>query len=165
MQRCPDGEVRCATLRLATILQNSVFAGRADALARRGRRQCESVDFLVLCEHHYYHRIVVEQRRHARARLEHPIEYSSKNDDFLVRLDAVGKDISLGGMFIETVARASLGEQLLIYLTLPRSHREMALPGTVRWLSGDGFGLQFGLFGARDTHDITEFVRGRAQSE
>jgi type IV pilus assembly protein PilZ len=35
----------------------------------------------------------------------------------------------------------------------------MALPAVVRWTSKDGMGVQFGLLGARETHEITEFVK------
>jgi hypothetical protein len=35
----------------------------------------------------------------------------------------------------------------------------MLLPGTVRWTSERGVGIQFGLLGTQETHAITEIER------
>jgi hypothetical protein len=39
-----------------------------------------------------------------------------------------------------------------------RGGREMELPAVVRWTDKNGMGVQFLLVGARDTHEISEFV-------
>jgi hypothetical protein len=81
------------------------------------------------------------------------------------RNEGIARDISLGGMFIETIHRCLPGERILVYLALPGARRPMALPAHVRWVDQDGFGVQFGLITTRDTHDISEFVlaSGRVQ--
>jgi type IV pilus assembly protein PilZ len=61
-------------------------------------------------------------------------------------------------MFIETDRPSRSGARIVVYLTLPRSKREMALSAVVRWAAHDGMGVQFGLLGARDTHEIATFV-------
>lgn len=66
------------------------------------------------------------------------------------------KDISIGGMFVETATPVEFNHPLTVYVTLPGQNAPFALPGTVRWTRPDGMGIQFGLIGARETHAITE---------
>ena len=70
----------------------------------------------------------------------------------------VVRDISLGGMFIETSERPGFGVQLSISVLLPGSSSEVRLPGFVRWQKDAGFGIQFGLLGAREAHLIAGVV-------
>ena len=69
------------------------------------------------------------------------------------------KDISIGGMFIESEATVTFGLQVTIVLRLPNSKQDSSLPGIVRWIKPGGFGVQFGLLGARDTHAISELFK------
>jgi hypothetical protein len=70
-----------------------------------------------------------------------------------------GKDISVGGMYIETNEPAPFGSELLIRLRLPGSDQSLLLRGVVRWETKAGMGIQFGLLGALETHLITEITR------
>jgi type IV pilus assembly protein PilZ len=65
------------------------------------------------------------------------------------------RDVSLGGMFIESDAGLPFGVVVTVVLDLPQFTRPLRLPAVVRWTNPTGFGLQFGLLGARDTHAIT----------
>ena len=107
---------------------------------------------------------MVDLRRSPRVPLGQPLEFSTKDEDTPVRMDGIGKDISLGGMFIETDLPGPLGEQIVVHLVLPGSAHEMALPAVVRWTGKDGMGVQFGLLGARETYEITEFERTDAEN-
>jgi Tfp pilus assembly protein PilZ len=100
---------------------------------------------------------VIEQRRYARAPIDTPLSFSVKgqSDD----REGVGKDISIGGMFVETSAPAGFGESVVIHVSLPGSDEILALPGVIRWVRNGGMGVQFGLLGARETHVITEITR------
>jgi Tfp pilus assembly protein PilZ len=69
------------------------------------------------------------------------------------------KDISIGGMFIESEAHVAFGTELVIVLRLPNTKADSRLPGTVRWQGPGGFGVQFGLLGARETHEISELLK------
>lgn len=69
------------------------------------------------------------------------------------------KDISIGGMFIESEMSASFGTQVTIVLRLPNTKADSKLPGIIRWLKPGGFGVQFGLLGARETHAISELFK------
>lgn len=68
-------------------------------------------------------------------------------------------DISIGGMFIESEARVSFGTQVTIVVRLPNTKADSRLPGVIRWLKPGGFGVQFGLLGARETHAISELLK------
>jgi type IV pilus assembly protein PilZ len=102
---------------------------------------------------------MTDLRRFPRVPLGKPIEFSAKDDELAVRMDGLAKDISLGGMFIETDLPGPVGQQLVVHVVLPKGKREMNLPSVVRWSGKDGMGVQFGLLGARETHEITEFVK------
>ena len=75
------------------------------------------------------------------------------------RLAGRAKDISLGGMFIETAYPLAHNAELVVTVTVPGQTAPFAIPAVVRWQSPDGMGVQFGLIGARETHAITEYTR------
>jgi len=43
---------------------------------------------------------------------------------------------------------------LVIVARLPNTKTDLRLPGVVRWAKPNGFGVQFGSLGARETHAI-----------
>jgi type IV pilus assembly protein PilZ len=102
---------------------------------------------------------LVELRRFTRAPLETPLQFSNKKGDRRERVEGIARDISVGGMFIESQLPAGFGDEIVVYLTLPGSATELVLPGVVRWTRSGGMGVQFGLLGARETHAITEIVK------
>jgi type IV pilus assembly protein PilZ len=104
---------------------------------------------------------MMDLRRTSRVPLQTAVEFMSESDDVPVRMGGVARDISLGGIFIETEASCAEGERIVILLTLPEGRREMSIPAIVRWTAKDGMGVQFGLLGARDTHEIATFVAAR----
>jgi type IV pilus assembly protein PilZ len=69
------------------------------------------------------------------------------------------KDISIGGMFIESEAQVDFGTEVTILLRLPKAKADIRLPGVIRWKNPGGFGVQFGLLGARETHAISELFK------
>jgi PilZ domain-containing protein len=71
----------------------------------------------------------------------------------------VARDIGLGGIFIEAADSLPFGTELFIVLRLPGAKADLRLPGVVRWVKSDGFGVQFGLLGARDTHAISALLK------
>jgi c-di-GMP-binding flagellar brake protein YcgR len=56
------------------------------------------------------------------------------------------RDISIGGMFIESETPVSFGLDVVVHIRLPNTKAESLLPGTV------------GLLGARETHAISELL-------
>jgi hypothetical protein len=71
-------------------------------------------------------------------------------------------DISLGGMFVSTTAVAPFGAKVTLKFRIGRD-TECAIDGVVRWTRQDGMGVQFGTFGVRETHAITEWVKKSAR--
>lgn len=69
------------------------------------------------------------------------------------------KDISVGGMYIESETPVSFGTEVSIVLRLPNTKANARLPGVIRWIKPGGFGVQFGLLGARETHAISELFK------
>jgi CheY-like chemotaxis protein len=67
------------------------------------------------------------------------------------------RDVSVGGMFVETREAVPFGARVVVRIRL-RDEPMLKMPATVRWVSVDGVGVQFGLLGARETHAITQLV-------
>lgn len=69
------------------------------------------------------------------------------------------KDISVGGMFLVSQILPPFGTQLTLVGRLPGAKKDVRLPAVVRWTKDDGFGVQFGLLGALETHLISELMK------
>lgn len=76
-----------------------------------------------------------------------------------VTIEGRVKDISVGGMFVESTAAVSFGTNVSIVLRLPTAKTALRLPGVIRWQKPGGFGIQFGLLGARETHALSELFK------
>lgn len=70
-----------------------------------------------------------------------------------------GRDLSIGGMFVETPTPAPFNSELEILVVLPGAGDTSSLPARVRWDRDGGMGIQFGLLGARETHLIAKLAR------
>lgn len=102
----------------------------------------------------------MEKRRHARASIDLPVLFAVKGADS--HGQGIGKDISIGGMFVETTAAAAFGSDVVVRVRLRTpsgGDQDFDLPGVVRWVRSGGMGVQFGLLGALETHAITELLR------
>jgi PilZ domain len=101
---------------------------------------------------------VVELRRYQRASIDLVLEFAVKGS--AERTGGHARDISVGGMYVETEQPAGFGANVEVYLQLPGQRATSTLPAVVRWTrAGEGMGLQFGLLGARETHAITELTK------
>lgn len=105
---------------------------------------------------------MIEQRRYARAPISAPVSFSVKGQPD--KRAGVAKDVSIGGMSVETAAPGAFGNEVIIHVVLPGSGEVHALPGVVRWVRGGAMGVQFGLLGALETHLITEINRKHAEA-
>ena len=76
------------------------------------------------------------------------------------RIDARCRDVSLGGMFIETAAPSPYGTRLRVYAQFPGLRGEATIEAVVRWAKPGGMGVQFGSMGARETHALTVLISG-----
>jgi len=100
---------------------------------------------------------LIEQRRYARVPIDTPAFYWLKGSE--ERRTCLAKDISLGGMFVETDLAPSFNAEIQIQIMLPGGDNPVVLPGVVRWVRDGGMGVQFGNLGAKETHLITEIGR------
>ena len=73
-------------------------------------------------------------------------------------VEGVARDLSLGGAFIEASELPAFGESVVIELHAPGGGRPLRLSGVVRWGNATGFGMQFGLLGARETHVMVQLL-------
>jgi hypothetical protein len=98
---------------------------------------------------------VTEQRKHHRVPLRLVVSCIPKEGEVF---DGSVKDISLGGMFVESEQRLAFGSHVTLVLRGVAA-RELRLPAVVRWGDRHGFGVQFGLMGAYATHAIVELIK------
>jgi type IV pilus assembly protein PilZ len=101
----------------------------------------------------------VEKRRFTRAPLGLALFFVQEDDPDSAFIEAIGRDISLGGMFVETAAPAPFGAAVIVHLTLPGSSVESKIAARVRWTTPEGMGVQLGSLTAREAQIITEIVR------
>jgi hypothetical protein len=99
---------------------------------------------------------VQEKRSHPRTEVDMAVSCERKQG---AAITGVGRDISLGGMFVEASEVPPFGTDLTIVGRLPGMDRDSRLPAVVRWNKPGGFGVQFGLLGARETHAITRLKK------
>lgn len=99
-----------------------------------------------------------EKRRHHRVPLEATVTCRSTDTEGF-QCQAHARDISLGGMYLQSEEVPPLGRKVELAFQLPGSKAPLKLPGIVRWYAGDGFGVQFQLLGAKETHAITRYTQ------
>ena len=97
-----------------------------------------------------------EKRAHVRVSVDLDLVCELKGGGVVA---GTGKDISLGGMYVECKEILAFGTELTIVVRLPGSTEESRLPAVVRWSKPGGVGVQFGLMGARETHAIAQLLR------
>src|SRR5258708_10410309 len=90
-----------------------------------------------------------ESRRSARTRIDQPVEFALADDD---RRPGICRNISLGGLHVDTTDPAPFGASITIFIHLPGIEGMTALPGVVRWTQPNRMRGQLGLFRARFTN-------------
>ncbi len=97
-----------------------------------------------------------DKRVHSRVVVDTPVSCELRNAATFV---GMAKDISIGGMFVESTRVVPFGTQITIVGRFPGAKADLRLAGIVRWAKPDGFGVQFGALGARETHAISELLK------
>ncbi len=93
----------------------------------------------------------IDSRRHARTKTSHAIEFAIGNG---TPRPGICRDMSLGGLQIETQEPAPFGADVNIFIELKGIAGPTQLRGVVRWTKPGIMGVQLGSFGARVTHAI-----------
>ena len=103
---------------------------------------------------------VDEHRQHERATIDLALEFVRKDARGAdARVPGKVRDISLGGMFIQTTSPPPFGAEILIHVSFGPRKAAFVLPGVVRWTRDDGMGIQFLPLGARETHALMELTK------
>jgi hypothetical protein len=103
---------------------------------------------------------VYEKRRHHRVPLEATVTCrSTEVEAEPVQCEARARDISIGGMYLQSAEPPPLGRKMELSFQLPGNSVVLRLPAIVRWFGTDGFGVQFQLLGAKETHAITRYTQ------
>jgi hypothetical protein len=103
---------------------------------------------------------VYEKRRHHRVPLETIVTCrSTEIETEVFQCEANARDISIGGMYLQSTDPPPLGRKLELCFQLPGKSVTLRLPAIVRWFGTDGFGVQFQLLGAKETHAITRYTQ------
>lgn len=97
-----------------------------------------------------------DKRSHPRVPIDATLLCESKSG---AAFQAKGKDVSVGGMYLEAGQSPAFGTELTIVGMLPGAKKELRLPAVVRWVKPGGFGVQFGLLGALETHVLSELMK------
>jgi hypothetical protein len=92
-----------------------------------------------------------DSRRHLRTTTSCAIEFAIGDG---APRTGICRDMSLGGLKIETQEPAPFGAELRIFIELKGIPGTTELTGFVRWTKPGIIGVQLGSFGARVTHAI-----------
>jgi hypothetical protein len=95
-----------------------------------------------------------EKRAYSRSVVRIPVTCTTEGG---ANLKGFTRDISTGGVFIEGSDIPAFGTRVTLVLDSP-GLSDLKIPGIVRWTKIDGFGLQFQLLGARETHALALIV-------
>ncbi|WP_437740253.1 PilZ domain-containing protein [Sorangium sp. So ce302] len=96
-----------------------------------------------------------DHRKHPRKQIEISIAFRIGDGP---RVDAICRDLSLGGMFIETSSPAPFGATVEVLLSLQGLKQVAVIPSVVRWTTPEGMGVQFSMMGARETYALTQLL-------
>jgi hypothetical protein len=96
-----------------------------------------------------------EKRRHHRKEVNQAVAFSTDSGP---RVNGTCRDLSLGGMAIETDLPALFGEKVVVYMKLKGLADESKIRGVVRWTKPAMMGVQFDLMGARETHALAALL-------
>jgi Tfp pilus assembly protein PilZ len=65
--------------------------------------------------------------------------------------------MSTGGVFVQATDIPAFGTRVTLQFEAP-GMSDIKIPGIVRWTKVEGFGVQFQLLGARETHALALLV-------
>ncbi|MBW2462246.1 MAG: PilZ domain-containing protein [Deltaproteobacteria bacterium] len=101
---------------------------------------------------------MTDQSRRVHERFEVELDVTVLHGD----KELAGKtiNVSMGGMFIGFEESLPFGTVVKVRVTLPALKEESDLPATVRWVTPEGIGVQFGPLRAKETWAMNELIKG-----
>jgi hypothetical protein len=103
---------------------------------------------------------VVERRSVERFELLLHVDFMTL--DSSATMQGTARNISLGGMFLETTTPCAYGTTILLRITATEGLEPLLAKATVRWTARTGMGVQFGPLGAKAVAAITDLRAGRS---
>ena len=100
---------------------------------------------------------LIERRRYERRAVQFEATLSFAGDSTLHA--GVCRDLSEGGVFLATPARADTGTAGRLMTSMPGSSELITFPVSVRWHGRDGMGLEFGALGDHETKAVERAIR------
>ena len=97
-----------------------------------------------------------EKRSHPRVAVEIAVSCEQSGAPPIL---GVTRDLGIGGAFIQSATPPPFGAAVVIVGRLPGTTTDLRLPGIVRWMKPDGFGVQFSSIGSRETHAILTILK------
>ena len=98
-----------------------------------------------------------EKRAHSRVSVNIQVTCTTEGGA-VVR--GVTRDLSVGGAFIDSGEIPAFGSKVAVTLDVAGTEN-MRISGIVRWTKPDGFGVQFQLLGAKETHLLAKLSGGK----
>ncbi len=92
-------------------------------------------------------------REHPRVVIEIEARVRCEGVDFPAKVSS----LSVGGLFLETLRCPPFGSPIEVDLLM--GDERLHLSAVVRWTAPTGFGVQFGLLGARETRVLSDLVQ------
>jgi Tfp pilus assembly protein PilZ len=92
---------------------------------------------------------------------ENPRKHCLINADYRIKGSSFRSyilDISIGGVFIETNDRFSVGESVILNFNLPDSPQPVSVPGKIAWSGPQGFGVKFEGLPSPQGRAIKQFI-------
>ena len=86
--------------------------------------------------------------------------YSIQNKDYKSYI----LDISIGGVFVETNEKFTLGQKIVLNFTLPNNKKPFKLTGTISWGSPRGFGVKFDEIPVQQGEMLRSFVEQKEKA-
>ena len=74
------------------------------------------------------------------------------------RHEALSRNLSLGGTFIQTLAPLKEGARIRLRFTVPTQPDPIVTEAQVRWVEGEGAGICFGALRAREMWALTKYL-------
>ncbi len=97
------------------------------------------------------------KRQFERFAVKLPVRFKSVDG---VLVAGTTRDVSLGGIFIQTAQAIPYGVVAEFFLDLPALAEPACIQGTVRWSASTGMGVQFHVLRAKETWAINQLARG-----
>ena len=87
-----------------------------------------------------------QRRRQQRYPVDIPVEMTLRGS----KIQGIARNMSVGGMFIQTDVALAMGEEIVVEFTVPSPRQEVAVKSQVRWVekkadgsAGSGVGILF----------------------